>query len=90
MGGEFDPDLTVAHQMQVGMVLFAFSKRADIVDEPNAVAKGRELPVTPNARAVVAEPPLWKSDQVSVGLGRRQRRHASFAGYAFLRGKLGR
>ena len=71
MGGQLDPDLPVADQVQIGVVLFAFGKGTDVVEQPDAVTEGFQGPVPADAGAVMRQPPLWYCCQLGFSLGNR-------------------
>jgi hypothetical protein len=57
MGINLNPDLSVAFQMEVRMVLLTLGKSTDDIDQTNTIAKAFELPVAADSCAILGEPP---------------------------------
>jgi len=68
MGRQFDPDFSVANKVQVWMVLLAFCKRTDIVEQSDAVAESFQVPVAADAGAIVRQLPFWYRRQLGFSL----------------------
>ena len=57
MGINLNPDLSVAFQMEVRMVLLTLGESTNGIDQTDTIAKAFELPVAADSCAILAEPP---------------------------------
>ena len=57
MGINLNPNLSVAFQMEVRMVLLTLGESTNGIDQTDTITKTFELPVAVDSCAILAEPP---------------------------------
>src|SRR5579875_2674044 len=88
VGGQLDGNVTIAGQMQVGMMIFCLSNLTDACEEVKSGRKVLDTPFATNALAILCEPPLRYGPQMFMHLLRVQNWHAAFAGAAMSLGQF--